>query len=169
MQNRQRTLSPYTGLPLRRAVELSYDSIEKINRFMTGFSQYDNRAFPIKRAAFCRETSRVFSYAITWFGEISIGWDFLQKRYPGHWVSWGSLSLIQQEAIREVHQSLEGFQTEFSSSAAAPRFIEDQYAYIKPGPLYVDIETKIVLGWKKVPGTDLEVLIVQKPKAISHD
>ena len=39
----------------------------------------------------------------------------------------------------------------------------------RPGPLYVDIETKVLLGWKVVPGTDLEVLIVQKPKLAMHD
>jgi hypothetical protein len=27
----------------------------------------------------------------------------------------------------------------------------------------VDLETKVLLGWKEVPDTHLEVLIVQKP------
>jgi hypothetical protein len=92
-----------------------------------------------------------------------VDWTFLQKRYPGHWVSWGSLSKEQQEAIRDVHESLGKFQTQESSPTPAPRAVEPEYAYTKPGPLYVDLETKILLGWQVVPGTDFEVLIVQKP------
>jgi hypothetical protein len=32
--------------------------------------------------------------------------------------------------------------------------------------LYVDVETQILIGWKEVPGTEVEVLIVQKPKEL---
>jgi len=94
---------------------------------------------------------------------VKVDWTFLQKRYPGIWVSWGSLNSDQQRAISDAHESLEGFQTEVSSPSPAPRAIEPEYAYTKPGPLYVDIQTKVLLGWKVVPGTELEVLIVQKP------
>jgi hypothetical protein len=65
--------------------------------------------------------------------------------------------------VRNVHESLEGFQTEFSSSQPKPQNVEAKYAFAKPGPLYVDVETKVLLGWKCVPDTDFEVMIVQKP------
>ncbi len=100
---------------------------------------------------------------MTWFGAIKVEWDFLQKKYPGKFVSWGSLIEEQKEIIRGRHKSLDGFQTDFSSPVPSPRKIDPEYAYTKPGPLYVDIDTNVLLGWKVVPGTELEVLIVQKP------
>ena len=163
MQDRKRTLSLYTGIPLRRATELSFATWLNIGDFLTALGQYDNRMFNLKYASFCRETGRIFPNSITWFGEIKINWDFIQNRYPGQWISWGSLDPDLQEEIRIAHGSLEGFQTEESCSNPAPRYIEDRYIDLIPGPLYVDINSKIVLGWKRVPGTELEVLIVQKP------
>jgi hypothetical protein len=160
---RSQEVSPYIGIPLRRAVELPYYSIDKIVKFMDQLHQYDNRPFKLNRAAFCRETGRIFPNCITLWDTIQIDWNFLRKRYPGHYVSWGSLSKEQQNEIQNVHDPLEGFQMEYSSPTPAPRAIEPKYAYTRPGPLYVDIETKVLLGWKQVPGTEFEVLIVQKP------
>ena len=155
ISQRSQAVCPYTGLPLRRMSEASY---------FYDMRQYDNRIFKIKKAAFCRETGRIFQDCITLFDTIKIDWTFLQKRFPGHWISWGSLSREQQQAIRDLHVSLEKFQTIESSPNPSPRGIEPTYAYAKPGPLYVDLETKILLGWQIVPGTDFEVLVVQKPK-----
>ncbi|CAF23388.1 MULTISPECIES: hypothetical protein [Candidatus Protochlamydia] len=163
MSGKQMGVSPYTGLPLRKATELSYFAAEKTLLFLYYFKQYDNRIFKLRKAAFCRETGRIFTDCVTWLDTIKIDWTFIQKRYPGIYVSWGSLNKDQQKAVRDVHESLEGFQTDFSSPTAAPRAIEPEYAYSKPGPLYVDIQTKVLLGWKVVPDTELEVLIVQKP------
>jgi hypothetical protein len=118
----------------------------------------------LKKASICRETGRVFPNSVTWYDKIDLDWTFLQKRYPGVYVSWGSLTDEQQEVIRNSHHSLEGFQIEFSSPYPSPKQIEAKYALARPGPLYVDIHTKVLLGWKSVPDTDLEVLIVQKPK-----
>ena len=155
--------SPYTGLPLRRATDLSYSSAEKVLRYLYNYHQYDNRIFKLRKAVFCRDTGRIFQDCVTWYNTVDLDWSFLQKRYPGHYVSWGSLNREQQEAVRDVHLSLEGFQTEMSSPTPSPRMVEKEYAFTRPGPLYVDIETKVLLGWKIVPNTDLEVLIVQKP------
>lgn len=161
---RSKALSPYTGLPLRRASELPYYSAERVIRFMSQIKQYDNPVFRLSQAAFCRETGRIFPDCVTIWDSIDVDWNFLQKRYPGLYVSWGSLGKEQQEEIRHAHDHmLEGFQTAFSSPTPAPRGIEPEYAYTRPGPLYVDLETKVLLGWKQVPETFLEVLIVQKP------
>lgn len=156
--------SPYTGQKLRRATDLSYYAAEKTLRFLYEMKEYDNRIFKLKKAAFCRETGRIFQNCVTWYDVAIVDWRFLQNRFPGTYVSWGSLSWEQQREIKERHRSLEGFQTERSSSNPVPRLIEPEYVYEKPGPLYVDLETKILMGWKIVPGTDLEVLIVQKPE-----
>jgi hypothetical protein len=163
LTQRSHSVSPYTGVPLRRASEVSYYSAEHILRFLYDYKQYDNRIFKLSRAAFCRETGRIFQDSVTWFDTVNVDWTFLQKRYPGSYISWGSLSKELQEEIRASHNSLEGFQVVQSSPTPAPRAIEPEYAYTKPGPLYVDIDTKVLLGWKVVPGTDFEVLIVQKP------
>ncbi len=163
MTRRSEAVSPYTGLSLRRLTEVSYYSSECILKYLHGLHQYDNRIFKLGRATFCRETGRIFQDCITLFDTIKVDWTFLQKRYPGNWVSWGSLNKEQQDAIREVHGSLERFQTIESSPNPAPRAIESEYIYTKPGPLYVDLETKVLLGWQIIPKTEFEVLIVQKP------
>ncbi|PJD98130.1 MAG: hypothetical protein CK425_00105 [Parachlamydia sp.] len=157
------SVSPYTGLPLRFARDLHFETKEKIVRYLYHLHQYDNRIFEFSQASFCRETGRIFPYSVTWFGTIDLDWTFLKKRYPGSYVSWGSLSPIQQQAISDKHTSLEGFQTEISSPNPSPRAVAKEYAFCKPGPLCVDLETYVLLGWKEVPGTDMEVLIVQKP------
>lgn len=164
LSQREATVCPYTGIPLRRLSEISYFSAERILSYLYDMKQYDNRIFKIRKASFSRETGRVFQDSITFLGTIKVDWTFLQKRYPGNWVSWGSLNEIQQEAIRTAHTSMERYQTLESSPNPAPRAIESKYAYTKPGPLYVDLETKILLGWQVVPGTEFEVLVVQKPK-----
>lgn len=160
--------SPYSELPTRRWHELSYATIGKIYLYLQSLHQYDNRMFDIHRVVVCRETGRIFSNAIDRLGRMRLDWTFLQKRYPGHWVSWGSLSYQQQRAVRDAHHTLAGFQTEQSSPEPSPRLIQRQYALARPGPLYVDLETLVLLGWKEVPGTDLELLVVQKPKRIHY-
>lgn len=163
ISQRTQAVSPYTGVPLRRITEVSYYSAERILRYLYEMHQYDNRIFKLRKAAFCRETGRIFQDCITIFDTIKIDWSFLQKRFRGNWVSWGSLHEDQKKAIQDVHASLDKFQTFESSPTPSPRGIEPEYAYTKPGPLYVDPETKILLGWQIVPGTEFEVLVVQKP------
>lgn len=159
--------SPYTGLPLRKAKELGYSTKDAVLGYLFKLHEYDNRLFDLDKAAFCRDTGRIFPNAVTWSNQIYVDWNFLQKRYPGNYVSWGSLREETKQEIRSLHGSLEGFQTEFSSKEPAPRMIEPEFCLQKPGPLYVDMESKMLLGWKIVPGTELEVLIVQKPKKVS--
>ncbi len=163
LSRRNPGISPYSGLPLRRGSDLSFAAKEKIYRMLYDMHEYDNRLFDLNKAAVCRETGRVFFDAVTWFDNISVDWNFLNKRYPGNYLSWGSLSEAQKESVRAVHKPLEGFQTKFSSQNSAPRMIEPEFAFERPGPLYVDWETKVLLGWKQVPDTNFEVLIVQKP------
>ncbi|KAF3361434.1 Conserved membrane-associated protein [Chlamydiales bacterium STE3] len=159
--------SPYTGLPLRKARELTFSTKDQILRYLYQLHDYDNRMFDIEKAALCRETGRLFPDAVKWNDKIKVDWSFIQKRYQGNFVSWGSLSEDSKKEIRAAHNNLNGFQTEYSSEQPAPRMIEADIALIKPGPLYVDIETKVLLGWKEIPHTELEVLIVQKPRKIA--
>lgn len=156
--------SLYGDLPLRGATELPYESIGRVYLYLMSIHQYDNRMFNINRAAVCRTTGRIFPNAVDLFGRIKLDWTFLQEHYQGDYISWGSLSEAQQNEIKRAHHSLEGFQTEFSSPDPSPRAITPEYALEHPGPLYVDLQTKVLLGWKRVPGTELEVLIVQKPR-----
>lgn len=157
-------LSPYSQMPLRRGSDLSYYNMERVLRYLYGLQDYRNRIFQFRYAAVCRETGRIFPNSINWLDVIHVDWNFLQKRYPGKYVSWGSLTPQQQDAVKEIHGSLEGFQTEFSSIEPQPKLVEPKYALMKPGPLYVDVDSYVLLGWKVVPGTELEVLIVQRPR-----
>lgn len=163
-RSKRKIKSPYSPLPMRTVDDLSYEAIGKIYLYLTGLREFDNRMFPLANLLICRETGRIFPEATNWLGRYHLDWSFLNKRYPGHYVSWGSLTHGQKEAIARAHVSLTGFQTEFSSPAPAPAAITAQYALAKPGPLYVDLETYVLIGWKILPGTELELLIVQKPK-----
>lgn len=166
MSRREASLSPYTGLPLRRASGLSYAATEKVYRYLYEMHQYENRIFDLRKAALCRETGRLFPNCVTWYDVIQVDWTFINKRFPGNYVSWGSLNDDQQTALRNVHESLDAFQTAFSCGHPSPRQIDAQYVYEKPGPLYVDVNTGTLVGWQCVPDTQLEVLIVQKPVEI---
>lgn len=164
LDKKRRCLSPYTKTPLRLGGTISEEVQEKVYRYLFFLQQYDNRMFNIHRAAFCRETGRLFPNCVSWLDTIHVDWTFLRKRYPGNWISWGSLSRDQQNAIENAHHNLDGYQTAYSSPHPSPRAITEEYAQAKPGPLYVDLDTKVVLGWKLVPDTELEVMIVQKPR-----
>jgi hypothetical protein len=164
LSHRAPCLSPYSEMPLRYATDLSYYSVERILRYLYELQDYENQIFDLRRASFCRVTGRIFPDSVSWFNTINVDWDFLKKRFPGNYVSWGSLKPEFQLAIRNRHNSIKGFETEYSSPTASPRGIEPQYALYSPGPLYVDIDTYVLIGWKNVPGTNLELLFVQRPK-----
>lgn len=157
--------SPYTGNHLRSASELSYIIRERILRYLNEQTGYENRPFALNRASFCRDTGRIFPESVNWWGTSKVDWSFISKRAPGHYVSWGSLHHEDQERIRRIYGSLEGFQTQRSSSRAAPQLVEPEFIYLRPGPLYVDPTTDTLVGWQGVPGTDFEVLIVKKTTA----
>lgn len=163
LSSRRECLSPYSGMPLRRCTDLSYYSVERVLRYLYELRDYENQLFDLRKASFCRETGRIFPNSVTWLDSIHVDWNFLNKRYAGNFVSWGSLTPEQQDEVRSKHKSLDGFQTEHSSKNASPRSIEPQFALMQPGPLYVDIDQYVLVGWKSVPSTNLEVLMVQRP------
>lgn len=154
---------PYTGVPVRSCETLPRETKKRVYLYMQSLHQYDNQPFLFKKAVISRETGRIFTNCINWRGKITLDWGFLQKRYVGTWVSWGSLSDVLKQRIEDQHENLEGFQTEFSCVNPSPRQVDPKSARLKPGPLYVDLETGVLLGWKQVPETFVEVLIVQKP------
>ena len=158
--------SPYTGTPLRRASELPFESKKKILRFLYDRQEYDNRIITLSRAVVCRDTGRVFQDTVTWLDTVELDWSFISKRYPGHYVSWGSLNDLQQIIIQDAHFTLKDFQTDMSCPKPAPKSITPEYVNLKPGPLYVDIQTKVLVGWQCVPDSDFEVLIVQHPQKV---
>lgn len=164
LQDPKRCCSPYTGKPMWAGENVPLYVVEKIMHFLYyDIHNYDNRVFLMKQAMFCRDTGRIFPGTISWWGYSKVNWSFIAKRHPGVYVSWGSLSRELQQEVRARHSSLEGFQTEVSSPNPSPRAIEPKYVFTKPGPLYVDLDSFVLLGWKSVPGTKFEVLVVQNP------
>lgn len=156
-------VSPYSGMPLRPCRELTYATKNKVNQYLASLHDFDNRPIDFDLASFCRETGRIFPNSVTWSGAIKLDWGFIKKRYRGNFVSWGSLTPEKRKEIEAAHLLLYDYQREYSSVNPSPRLVDEAIALSKPGPLYVDPETKILMGWKIVPETDLEVLIVQKP------
>jgi hypothetical protein len=164
LTSRRDSVSPYTGMPLRRGSDLSYGTMLKIYKYMEQYKTYDNKMFRVLRSAIDRETGRIFPNCVTWYGTIKVDWFFISKKCPGTYVSWGSLSREEQNEIINRHDSLEGFQTSYSCPRPLPSEITNDYIYTKPGPLYVDKHTGVLVGWKRIPDSDLEALIVQRPK-----
>lgn len=160
---RRGSLSPYTKKPLELGIDVAPSIARFVEAFMLSHSQPENKPFDFANAAICTDTGRIFPECVKKGEIVKLDWTFLQKRYPGKYVSWGSLSEIEQATISMCHESMWGFQTKKSSPNAMPEHIDSYYALAKPGPLYVDRRTKTLLGWKEVHGVEFEVLIVQKP------
>lgn len=155
--------SPYTGMPLRKGSDLSWGVMETVLKFLFDRKERENPMFDLHNASWCRQTGRIFPDSVSLLNTIHVDWKFLEKRYPGRWRSWGSLTERERFLIESRHGSLEHFQTSFSSKEKEPANIEEEFALKKPGPLYVDLASGNLLGWQEVPNTGLEVLIVQKP------
>lgn len=157
------TLCLYALTPLRKVNTLHYQTLYKLDQFMEAIKNYDNRPFKLRKAAFNRELGRIYPDCINWRGKIVLDWSFLNKKMPGIWVSWGSLPPDRQREIREKHTTLEAYQTEHSSPMTRPQDVEREFALMKPGPLYVNLENNAVLGWIEVPETELEILYLKRP------
>ena len=154
---------PYTKGPLVLGVDVAPTMRTFVDSFLLAHTQPENEPFDFSQAAICERTGRIFPNCVSRGERIHLDWTFLQKRYPGNYVSWGSLSQIEQWSVMARHESMHGFQCESSFTATFPKDIDIYHAKKKPGPLYIDRQTKVLLGWKEVPGTRFEVLIVQKP------
>jgi len=163
LRRRKPPLSPYSKMPLRRANSLRYTTKYIVRLYLKEMEDFDNRQFDLNRAALCRETGRIFPDVVSWMGKMHVDWNFLQKRMAGSWVSYGSLPDDRRQDLWDKHGTLAGFQTEFSSENPLPQDGEEEYNLIKPGPLYVNLENDVVMGWKMVPGTEVEVLVVKRP------
>jgi hypothetical protein len=154
----------YSGRPMRLGVDIARSMADYINEFLKTLpNASDNPPIDMTKAAFCPVTGRIFPDCVSSSERINLGWDFLSKRCPGTFVSWGSLPEHERGELKLLHSSFDGFQTEKSSPLPRPQNIDEQYALLAPGPLYVDRVKKVVIGWKKVPGTYFEVLVVQRP------
>ncbi len=154
---------PYTKKPLALGVDIAQSMTKQVEAFMLSHSQPENKPFDFAKAAISEDTGRIFPDCVNRGEIIRLKWDFIQKRHPGNFVSWGSLGEVERATIKMCHESMVGFQLERSSESPMPEAVDVYYAEAKPGPLYVDRQTKILLGWKEVLGTTFEVLIVQKP------
>ncbi len=161
--------SPYSKQPMSLGVDIAPSIRRFVDEFMLSHPQPENEPFEFDTAAICQETGRIFPNAVFRGQFVRLGWDFLERRYPGRYVSWGSLDEQEQATLRMLHESLAGYQTEMSCPRALPSEVDSYYGLTKPGPLYVDRVKKVLLGWKEVPGTEFEVLIVQLPLYDSID
>lgn len=162
---RRGDLSLYSKQPMRLGLDVARSLAAHVNAFLVEQpSQSDNPPIDFDRAAYCPITGRIFPLSVTSGEQVVLSWDFIPKRIKGTFVSWGSLSEEERGVARLLHESLDGFQTEHSSLRPRPQDVEEEFALLSPGPLYIDRQTKIVVGWKTVPGTYFEVLVVQRPR-----
>lgn len=169
VSHKKGSVSPYTKKPMHLGIDVAPSIRRFVNDFLLSHPQPDNPEIDFDKCAFCEETGRLFPDCVNRGEMVRLDWTFLQNRFRGNFVSWGSLSELEQGTLRMCHESLAGFQTEASCVRSRPSEIDTYYGLMKPGPLYVDRASKILLGWKEVPGTQFEVLIVQRPLYDSID
>lgn len=169
MSMRRGAVSPYSHMPMMLGVDLSFSMAHYVEEFLKGQPQPENPPFDMKKAAICQETGRIFPDVVNRGEVIALDWSFLKRRYPGNWVSWGSLPEVPRAMIKMCHRSVERFQMNESCPELRPEAIDRYHAFLKPGPLYVDVATKTLMGWQNVPGTPFEVLVVKKPDYESID
>jgi len=160
---------PYCKRSLRLGGDVAVSLAGIVNAFLQEESQEENPPIEFPLASYCPETGRIYPKSVSEKERIQLSWDFIKRRWPGTFISWGALSEEEKGVVRLLHGSLDGFQTEYSSTLPNPESVGGEFSSLSPGPLYIDRETKTLLGWKKVPGTYFEVLVVQQPQFQSLD
>ena len=155
---------PYCRVPMSLGIDVARSMTNMVDVFMEDQPQPENPKIDFATAAYCPTTGRIFPNCVGQGEQVTLDWDFLSKRHKGTYVSWGALAEEEQGILKLLHGSLEGFQTEKSSTRLRPEDVEEEFSSIAPGPLYVDRKEKVVIGWKKVPGTHFESLVVQRPR-----
>jgi hypothetical protein len=151
--NRDHQTTPYGTGPLCRGTDLSFSALEQLHKFTL---QEGQQPIQLEKASVCLQTGRVFPHTINRRKVIRTGWAFLPK---GEWIHWGALTDEEKTIIGETHSTLEGFQTLHAPTEPSPKRVPRAFTLVKPGPLYVNLSTKELIGWKCVPGTDLEILV----------
>lgn len=157
------TVSPFSKKPMMLGVDMPFSIAKQIEEFVKSLPQPENPPFEMSKAAVCRETGRIIPNAVMRGEIVRLTPRYINERYPGNWVSWGSLTEEQKGIVKLHHREIPAYQMEHSSRNRFPQSAEQYYAVMKPGPLYVDMTTKTFLGWLVAPGTYFEVLVVKKP------
>jgi hypothetical protein len=131
-----------TGGELAPGDLIAFHSVQRVHDFMLSKPQPENTPFKPKDAAVCRETGRVFPNARDGFGVIRVKSSYPNRRWKGSWVLWKELSRAERSRVEGKHGDLSAYESE---------------------GLYADPFDALIMGWQKVPGTELQVLIVEKP------
>ena len=144
--------SPYIKTSaLRKIEDLHFEVFSLVEQYTQQEVPFKNQ-WSLEKALVCEQTGRIFPFKVKKFAFLPIPKSFHKKLHPGNWVQWDRLKETEKEYIKNAHTSLQGFNLAFQSPVA------------KPGPLYVDLNTGNLLGWKCVPNTDLEVIVFQASK-----
>jgi hypothetical protein len=165
---RPHTRSPFTDSPLLSASNLSFQAMQKVHSFVHALPLGSICKLDLNEAGVCRQTGRIFPNCTNRFGIVILPKNYLELYYPAKLIPWSALSSEQQTLIRQQHITLEKFQISWYNSSQPSvnsKFIYDSsYLLTKPGPLFVDLATATLVGWQCVPDTELELLIIQRPK-----
>ncbi len=139
--------SPFTGKKLLPATCILYPAAEKIALFMQAEKQV-----PIdwEQATFCPDTRRIFPKSLNQLGAVALPSPYWRGVYDKpSLTAWLFLTDEQKDEMFQLHGAIKGFQLGHQK---------------RPGPLFVDLKSKTLVGWKQVPDTDIEVLIVHYPE-----
>ncbi len=138
--NREGGVSPITGGELATGDLLTFDSVQKVRRFLLDQPQPENAPFETTQAVVCRDSGCLFPRGRDAFGVIRVRASYLSKYHPGNWVPWDELTSTEKERLLRYHPSLHGYDKKM---------------------LWADPFKAALIGWQSVPGTELRVLIVR--------
>lgn len=155
--------SPFSGLPLRKGGELSFFAEKKLHEFYMSLPRHFNQTPKLDKSTICTSTGRIFPNSISKFGATSNPKDIFLNYPKGDYILWQELSDPLKKTIIENHDSIKGFQINQLPKYTKEQPLNHKFAHIKPGPLFVDLKTKALLGWKEIPETNLETLVYQPP------
>ncbi len=137
--NREGSRSPITRGQLAPGDLITYDTVQKIQRFMLSQPQPENAPFEVAQAAICRDSGKIFTEARNAFDVLRVGNDFPRRRWPGHWVQWKHLHSNEQRRLASLHECVRD---------------------LKRDDLYGDPIKGSIMSWQRVPETEVEVLVV---------
>jgi hypothetical protein len=141
--------SPFSGKPLDSGERILYPTVQKVISFMMSLPQPENAVIDCSKACFCRETGRIFPHAKNAFGEISLKPNYMKHYYQGALVPWYKLDVIEQDELLSCQQDYAIFL---------------QGGKLNSKALYADLRKKTLVGWCRVPETNMEIVVVKPPK-----
>lgn len=159
----RKTKSPFSHYEyLMPAEQLHFTAMQYVHQFLQNHP-YSQMKVDLTSTLVCRKTGRIFSCDTKCRRTMKSAECYLMQHYSGVLVPWSTLNQEQKQNFVARHSCLKHFQLHPSGANTAFSYSDWTSADMKPGPLFVDLEAGVAVGWQCIPHTNLEIIIVQPP------